>query len=77
MTVDQKCWAGSCAGSKEGRKELDLKKKRSRGDREMHQGEWYWLLFQRTWVPFLAATWQVTSIDDSSFRGLKTLFWPA
>lgn len=29
LTVDQKCWAGSCAGSKEGRNELDLKKKKN------------------------------------------------
>lgn len=27
LTVDQKGWAGSCAGSKEGRKELAFQKK--------------------------------------------------
>lgn len=32
-----------------------------------------WMLFQRTWVQFLAPTWQLTTVCNSSLRGSGTL----
>lgn len=47
------------------------------GTREMPPQLEYWLLFQGTWVPFLASTEQLTTVCNSSPRGsvlVRSLF---